>query len=77
MRAVVDPERCQGHALCASFAPDVYVLDEVGYNRTESTDIPGRLRDQALRGAAACPERAITLVDGADQPTGQPGKGSR
>lgn len=76
MHAVVNPERCQGHALCESFAPEVYVLDELGYNRTDPTDIPAPLRDQARRGASACPERAITLVDGAYRPAGQRGKGN-
>lgn len=77
MRAMVDPERCQGHALCESFAPDVYVLDEFGYNRASPADIPEPLQDQARRGAAACPERAITLVEGAHHSAGQRGEAIR
>jgi ferredoxin len=58
----VDRQRCVGHALCASFAPDVYVLDDLGYNVTEAAPIPTAQVSAARRGAEACPERAIRLV---------------
>ena len=32
MKIVVDCDRCQGHAMCAAQAPDVYELDDTGYN---------------------------------------------
>jgi ferredoxin len=63
MRIRVDTERCTGHALCAAYAPDVFVLDDLGYNRTELVEVAPEFREQARRGAMACPEQAITVVD--------------
>jgi len=63
MRITVDQDRCAGHALCKSHGPDVYVLDELGYNRTDVDEVPEELWDQARRGALACPELAITVEE--------------
>ncbi|KAA9164045.1 ferredoxin [Amycolatopsis acidicola] len=63
MRATVDQERCVGHALCAARAPEVYELDDLGYNVTKSTEVPANLEEQARFGAQACPEIAIQLHD--------------
>jgi ferredoxin len=62
----IDRERCTGHALCATFAGDVFVLDELGYNVTETAAIAPNFWDQARKGAAACPEQAIVLVEDDD-----------
>ena len=66
MRIRVDPELCTGHARCEAEGPDVFVLDELGYNTTSLDDVPRELQDQARRGALACPEQAITIED--DEP---------
>jgi ferredoxin len=63
MRIRVDTELCTGHALCAGQAPDVFVLDELGYNRTEIDDVPPELWEQARRGALCCPESAIIIEE--------------
>jgi ferredoxin len=63
MRIVVDPDRCQGHARCLAEGPDVYVLDDLGYNSTSIESVPPELRAQARRGALACPEYAITIFE--------------
>ena len=63
MKILVDAQACQGHARCISEGPDVYVLDDQGYNSTNIDDVPPALQDQARRGALACPERAITIVE--------------
>ena len=63
MKVVVRPNRCQGHARCIAEGPDVYVLDDLGYNSTDINDVPPHLADQARRGALACPELALTIVD--------------
>ena len=63
MRIRVDEELCSGHALCRAHAPDVYVLDDLGYNRTQLDDVPAEHREQARRGALACPEQAITIEE--------------
>jgi ferredoxin len=63
MRIRVDTELCTGHALCHLQGPDVYVLNDLGFNETEHIDVPPDLWDQARRGALACPEGAIVVEE--------------
>ena len=63
VRIRVAVDRCVGHARCAAVAPEVYVLDDEGYNRTAEQVVGAELRDSALRGQRACPERIITVED--------------
>ncbi|HLM06233.1 MAG TPA: ferredoxin [Blastococcus sp.] len=62
MKIVVDKARCSGHARCAAAGPDLYELDDLGYNALTELEVPAGMEKQAQDGAAACPERAITLV---------------
>jgi ferredoxin len=64
VRIRVDPELCTGHALCQLHGPDVYVLDDLGYNTTSNRAVPPELWEQARKGALACPEGAITIEEG-------------
>ena len=63
MKIHVDTEACTGHARCAAFAPNVYELDDVGFNRTEDQEVPPEFEEEARRGAMACPERAIAISE--------------
>jgi ferredoxin len=63
MRISVDADACTGHARCMSTAPEVYVLDELGFNRMGTFEVTPGLEDHARRGAAACPERAIAVIE--------------
>jgi ferredoxin len=65
VKVSVDRSRCQGHARCWETAPEVYDLDDLGYCCIDSFDVPPSLEDDARRGAAACPERAIMIHDDA------------
>jgi ferredoxin len=65
MRVQVDRSRCQGHARCWAEAPDLYLLDDDGYSAVDDVEVPLGLEDAARRGAAACPERAIAIVEAA------------
>jgi ferredoxin len=50
--------------MCALTAPDLFKLDdEDGHAYVESPVVPDGLQVPARRGAAACPERAITVED--------------
>ena len=49
--------------MCNVAAPDVYDLDDDGYCIPPVEAISDDLRQQALAGAKACPERALTIVD--------------
>ena len=63
MRISVDRDKCTGHALCRAAGPNVYVLDELGFNVTPAGEVPLELADEAVRGALSCPESAITVED--------------
>jgi ferredoxin len=62
VRIAVDRDRCTGHAMCQAAAPNVYVLDELGFNVTPVCEVPPELADEAVRGALSCPESAITAA---------------
>jgi ferredoxin len=67
MRIRVETHLCTGHALCQVQGPDVYVLNDLGFNETDRLDVPEELWEQARRGALACPEEAIVVEeDGGD-----------
>jgi ferredoxin len=63
MKIIVDHARCEGHAVCAHVAPDLFTLDEMGYNRSPPREIDAESEALARRAARGCPERAITLVE--------------
>jgi ferredoxin len=60
MRVTVDQSRCQGHALCAMHAPELFDLDDGGHAVVLADPVPGRLDDAAYEAEAGCPEEAIT-----------------
>jgi ferredoxin len=45
----------------ATGGPDVYHLDDLGYCKIEVAEVAPGLEQQARDGAAACPERAISI----------------
>lgn len=62
MRVQVDPHRCTGRGMCQAVAPEVYRLDAAtGRNEMGEVELSRRLRAAAARGAAGCPEGAITV----------------
>jgi ferredoxin len=63
MKIVVDPAVCTGHAQCASLAPDVYTVDDHGYNALRAFTVTSGLEEHARAGAISCPEGAITVLD--------------
>jgi ferredoxin len=64
MRAAIDPSACMGHGLCYSLAPEVYADDPEGFGQVlDGGDVPATLVEQARRGAANCPESAVSLTD--------------
>ena len=62
MRAVVDEDLCQGHAMCELEAPDVFAAPKVG-----AVEVIGEVTDanvEAVRSAVRhCPTRALTLQE--------------
>jgi ferredoxin len=62
VKIIVDHARCQGHANCVRLAPQVYELDEEGYNRMQPFEVKPGMEAAASKGARSCPEAAIKVV---------------
>jgi ferredoxin len=65
MKVHVDPERCQGHTLCAMIAPEVFQLDDVDGHSTAIIpgEIPADLEAKTREACRSCPEQAITISE--------------
>ena len=65
MKVRVDPDRCQGHTLCAMIAPDVFALDDVDGHSTPiiDGDIPADLQEKVREAVRSCPEQAISILE--------------
>jgi ferredoxin len=61
-RVEIDRGLCSGHARCHATAPDVYDLDDLGYVEVADAEVSVERSEEAQRGAAACPERALRVV---------------
>ncbi len=62
MKVHVDPEKCQGHTLCAMRAPGLFELSEIdGHSSAVAGEVPADLEPDALEAARSCPEQAISL----------------
>jgi ferredoxin len=65
VKVQVDPERCQGHTLCAMNAPDIFRLDEVdGHASVPDENVPAGSEDAVTEAFHSCPEQAITISSG-------------
>lgn len=64
MKIQIKKEGCVGHARCWAVSPEIYNLDDDGYIAMDGViEIPPGKEDMARRGARACPERIITIVE--------------
>ncbi|HVV08232.1 ferredoxin [Amycolatopsis sp.] len=63
MKVSLNREACTGHARCYAVAPDVYELDDDGYCALDVVEVQPAMEPQARRGAQACPEGAITVIE--------------
>ncbi len=63
-RIVVDATKCDGHGICVLRCPDLLSLDTWGYVGVENTGpLTGTALRRARSAAAACPERALAIVE--------------
>ncbi|WP_109526681.1 MULTISPECIES: ferredoxin [Nocardia] len=62
MRISVDPQRCQGHALCAAVLPGLFDLDEHGYATVRDVIVPEEHIASAEMAATTCPEQAVEII---------------
>jgi ferredoxin len=63
MKVRVDVTRCMGHSMCNAIAPDVYEVTEMGFNEMGEFEVSPAQEQAARRGARACPERIIAILD--------------
>jgi ferredoxin len=62
----IDSECCQGHGRCYDIAPGLFGEDVEGYGRVLGDGlVPAGEEREARLAAANCPERAVTLTEGA------------
>jgi ferredoxin len=63
VKVYVDPERCQGHTLCAMIAPLVFQLDDVdGHSSAIDGEIPADQQVKVAEAIRSCPEQAISVI---------------
>jgi ferredoxin len=63
MRVRVDPDKCQGHTLCAMRAPDVFELNYIdGHSSVIVDEVPADLEADVLEAVESCPEQAIAII---------------
>ena len=61
MKVHVDPERCQGHTLCAMIAPKMFELDDIdGHSSPVSEEVPAGQEANVAEAVRSCPEQAIS-----------------
>jgi ferredoxin len=66
MKIVIDKAACVGNARCWAVSEELFVLNDDGYIEVEEIDVPEGMEALARRGARACPERVIRIVEDAD-----------
>lgn len=64
---------CEGWGECRRWAPSVFELDDEGLIDIHMLAVPRSLAREAMIGASACPEQAITY----DGPRSFPGEGAQ
>lgn len=63
MKIRIDKAACVGNARCAAISEELFPLDDEGYISVEEIDVPPGMEELARRGARACPERIIEIVE--------------
>jgi ferredoxin len=63
MRIVIDVDLCDGHALCESVAPTVFVMGADEKAHLTGVELTDDLLPSAREAALRCPCRAIELHD--------------
>ena len=62
MKVHVDPERCQGHTLCAMIAPKMFELDDIdGHSSPVTEEVPADQEASVAEAVRSCPEQAIII----------------
>ncbi len=63
MKIRIDKAGCVGNARCAAISEELFPLDDEGYIEVTEVDVPPGMEALARRGARACPERIIEVIE--------------
>ncbi len=63
MKIRIDKSACVGNARCAAVSEVLFPLDEEGYISVTEVEVPAGMETLARRGARACPERVIVIIE--------------
>ena len=63
MRVVVDVDLCEGNAVCANVAPEVFVVGDDDLAQVKMEPVPAALRAKVETAVRRCPRQALTLED--------------
>jgi ferredoxin len=62
MKIDVDPDKCQGHTLCAMRAPKLFELSDMdGHASVIVDEVPAVQEEDAMEAFHSCPEQAIVI----------------
>ncbi|BBZ24284.1 ferredoxin [Mycolicibacter hiberniae] len=62
MKVTVNPDRCVGHGICESLAPDVFAVGDDGLAHA-ADDIPPGRHGAVAEAVAACPSQALNISE--------------
>jgi ferredoxin len=63
MRAMVDPERCEGNAICVNLVPEVFQLVEDDRTQVVLPEVPPHLANQVRQAVWCCPKIALRVEE--------------
>lgn len=62
MRVTIDPDRCNGNAVCVSVAPEVFDIGDDGKAYVLVDSVASEDRDLMNQAVSMCPTQAIALT---------------
>ncbi|OBI08354.1 ferredoxin [Mycolicibacter nonchromogenicus] len=63
MKVTVNEDRCVGHGICESIAPDLFAVGDDGLSHVLVDDIGEDRREAAAKAIAACPSQALNSTE--------------
>ena len=69
MKVEADLDLCQGHAMCAMEAPNVFAVAKHGEVEILLDPVPEDLRSDTEAAVKYCPTQALRIVEDRDQET--------
>ncbi len=63
MKVKVDYDLCEANAMCESFAPDVFEVDDDDNLQLHTDEVTEENRSRVEQAVAACPKAALSIVE--------------